>query len=136
VLGDDFVAFLDSPVQWVFNRTRLWGEESAQGQHIAVSMSAAGREATLTKEEMERELLPELSALLPAAAAANVLRTVVIKEPEATFAARPGSMKHRPGPATPVPGLALAGAYTATGWPATMESAVRSGRAAAAVLLA
>ncbi len=135
VMPGDFAAFLGTPIQWVFNRTRLWRRAGETGQHLAVSISAAHHEVALSKEELERDLLPELASLLPVARDARVLRTVVIKEPEATFAARPGSAALRPGPTTPVANLVLAGAYTATGWPATMESAVRSGCEAARALL-
>jgi uncharacterized protein with NAD-binding domain and iron-sulfur cluster len=66
---------------------------------------------------------------------AEVLWSRVSREPAATFAARPGTASLRPGPATSRPGVVRAGAWTATGWPATMESAIRSGREAARVLM-
>ena len=66
----------------------------------------------------------------------GLVDSIVTKERAATFRARPGTARLRPGPATSWPSLAVAGAWTDTGWPATMEGAVRSGRAAAAVALA
>ena len=85
------------------------------------------------------ELVPwvtaELTRLLPEAAGAQVLDSLVTKERKATFRARPGTASLRPGPRTAWPGLAVAGAWTDTGWPATMEGAVRSGRAAAQTCL-
>ena len=67
---------------------------------------------------------------------ATLLHADVTREPRATFAGVPGTQRLRPGARTDVPGLYLAGAWTDTGWPATMEGAVRSGRAAAAAALA
>jgi uncharacterized protein with NAD-binding domain and iron-sulfur cluster len=73
--------------------------------------------------------------VLPATATAEIVDFFVTREPHATFRQAPGSAKWRPPTLTTRPGLALAGAYTATGWPATMEGAVRSGDAAAEHLL-
>jgi len=84
---------------------------------------------------LRERYLPALERLLPAAAAADVLDFTATREPRATFRAAPGSAPLRPGTRTSVPGLYLAGAWTATDWPATMESAVRSGRAAATAVL-
>ena len=79
--------------------------------------------------------LPALVRLLPAAADAEVLDFTVTREPRATFRARPGTRRLRPPQRTEVPGLYLAGAWTDTGWPATMEGAVRSGLIAARAAL-
>jgi len=76
-----------------------------------------------------------LAELLPSARGATVERFVVTRERFATFRAVPGAWRSRPGPRTAIDGLALAGAWTDTGWPATMEGAVRSGRAAARMVL-
>jgi len=84
---------------------------------------------------LRERLLPELAALLPATRAARVVDFFVTRERHATFRQRPGSERLRPGTATHAPRLFLAGAWTATGWPATMEGAVRSGNAAAAAVL-
>jgi squalene-associated FAD-dependent desaturase len=127
-------AGLDTPVQWLFDRT----EESglAQGQHLALSLSGADREMAMSNDELREELVPALAELLPAARDAMVEDFFVVREHSATFRAEPGSGALRPGPRTGVPGLFLAGAWTDTGWPATMEGAVRSGHAAARELLA
>jgi uncharacterized protein with NAD-binding domain and iron-sulfur cluster len=82
-------------------------------------------------DELERIFLPELERLLPRVRGARVLRFHVTCERAATFHQVPGTRRLRPGPRTALPGLYLAGAWTDTGWPATMESAVRSGLAAA-----
>jgi uncharacterized protein with NAD-binding domain and iron-sulfur cluster len=130
VLELPFVAGLDSPVQWVFDRTDSAGLP-AGGQYLAVSLSAADEEAQMTGEELHDRFVPALAELLPAAREATVEQFFVMREHAATFRASPGARAGRPGPRTNLPGVILAGAYTDTGWPATMEGAVRSGLAAA-----
>jgi squalene-associated FAD-dependent desaturase len=134
VLDEPFAATLDSPLQWLFDRTASSG--TAEGQLIAISLSHAVDESERSVAELRERLLPELERLLPAARGARVLDVAVTHEPRATFRAAPGSRALRPGPVTSVPGLFLAGSWTDTGWPATMESAVRSGLAAARAALA
>lgn len=139
VLASPFVAALESPVQWVFDRTVQSGAAEvhpAGAQYLAVSLSAADDLVGRPVAALRELILPALAALLPAAGAASVLDFFVTREPHATFRAAPGSAALRPGPRTALPGLHLAGAWTATGWPATMEGAVRSGDAAAAAVLA
>ena len=129
-----FAAGLGTPVQWVFDRTRAAG--LAGGQYLAVSLSAAEEELALPAAALRARYLAALAALLPAARHARVLDCFVTREPAATFRQAPGTAALRPGPCTGIPGLYLAGAWTATGWPATMEGAVRSGLAAARAALA
>jgi squalene-associated FAD-dependent desaturase len=133
VLDEPFFAGVGTPVQWVFDRTDSSG--LGDGQYLAVSLSAADAELHATASELRDRYVPALADLLPAAAGARVERFFVSREHAATFRAAPGARAHRPGARTALPGLALAGTYTDTGWPATMESAVRSGHAAAAVAL-
>ncbi|GCD97507.1 hydroxysqualene dehydroxylase HpnE [Embleya hyalina] len=129
VLDTPLAAGIGSPVQWMFDRSA--GHGLAPGRYVAVSLSAAGREIDLTSAQLRDRFVPELARVLPAARQARVERFVVTKERSATFRPAPGSGRLRPGPRTAIPGLALAGAWTATGWPATMEGAVRSGLSAA-----
>lgn len=129
VFREDFAAGLASPVQWVFDRSDNLGLE--RGRYLAVSLSAADAEIDMTQHQLRDTYLPALERLLPATRAARVEEFVVTKERTATFRAAPGTARLRPHARTAVPGLALAGAWTATGWPATMEGAVRSGLAAA-----
>ncbi|MCS0638025.1 hydroxysqualene dehydroxylase HpnE [Streptomyces sp. LP05-1] len=129
VLRRPFFAALGSPVQWVFDRTDASGYRG--GQYLALSQSAAGAEIDTPVAELRARYLPELERLLPAARGAGVRDFFVTRERTATFAPAPGVGRLRPGARTRVPGLSLAGAWTATGWPATMEGAVRSGFAAA-----
>jgi protoporphyrinogen oxidase len=133
VLDREFIAAVGSPVQFVFDRTDSSG--LAHGQCLAVSLSAADEEVELGVEELRRRFVQALAELLPAARAARVERFVVTRERAATFRASPGAARLRPGPRTAVEGLAMAGAWTDTGWPATMEGAVRSGHAAARIAL-
>jgi hydroxysqualene dehydroxylase len=130
VMDEPFVAVVDSPAQWIFNRT-VMGHEPTAGHHLAVSISGARDEIDLTRDELARAMRQEVEHLFPHARAADLVRSAVVKEPEATFAQGPGQAARRPGARTPVPGVYLAGTWTATGWPATMESAVRSGLTAA-----
>ena len=129
VLPVPFLAVIRGRAQWIFDRTGPSGLRT--GQYLALSQSAAAGEIDLPAETLRARYLPELAALLPAAAKARVRDFFVTREREATFAPAPGSGRLRPGPVTRAPGIHLAGAWTATGWPATMEGAVRSGLAAA-----
>ncbi|KOU02992.1 hydroxysqualene dehydroxylase HpnE [Streptomyces californicus] len=130
VLRRPFFAAIGSPVQWVFDRTHSSGL-TGPGQYVAVSQSAAQDEIDLPVADLRARYLPELERLLPAARGAGVRDFFVTRERTATFAPAPGVGRLRPGPRTRLPGLQLAGAWTDTGWPATMEGAVRSGAAAA-----
>ena len=130
----EFAAAVDSPVQFVFDRTESAGLD--HGQCLAVSQSAAEEEVDASVDQLRERFLPALADLLPAARDARVERFVVTRERYATFRAAPGARRLRPGARTGLDGFALAGAWTDTGWPATMEGAVRSGHAAAQVVLA
>jgi squalene-associated FAD-dependent desaturase len=127
------MAALDSTAQWVFDRTESAGLDS--GQYLAVSVSAADSLLGEHPEELVRRVSRDLERLLPRARPARIVDSLVTKERQATFRAVPGTAALRPGPRTAYPGLSLAGAWTDTGWPATMEGAVRSGHAAAAACL-
>jgi uncharacterized protein with NAD-binding domain and iron-sulfur cluster len=118
----------------VFDRTAASGAQ--EGQLVAVSLSHAVDAIGVSVSELRGRYLPALERLFPTARGAQVLDFAVTHEPRATFRAVPGTAKLRPGPRTPVPGVYLAGSWTDTGWPATMESAVRSGVAAAELALA
>ena len=130
-----WAAFVDSPLQYVFNRTRIAGLPGP-GEHLTVSLSGAWEWWPLTKEALRERFTAELERALPAMRGARVTRFVVVKEQRATFRSPPGGPRNRPPAATALPGLALAGDWTDTGWPATMEGAVRSGNAAAEVIAA
>lgn len=127
------VVLVDCVGQWLFNRG-----ETAPGEHyvqIVVSASRTLRE--MGHDETLRRVVAEVRRLFPGVEDARLLRSRVVTEVKATFSALPGVDRWRPEPRSPVENLILAGDWTATGWPATMEGAVRSGyRAAEAVLAA
>ncbi|WP_405407786.1 hydroxysqualene dehydroxylase HpnE [Streptomyces sp. NBC_01124] len=133
VLATPFLAALGTPVQWVFDRTEASGLK--EGQYLALSQSTAQHEIDEPVAVLRERYLPELERLLPRTRGAEVKDFFVTRERTATFAPAPGVGRLRPGARTKAPGLYLAGAWTATGWPATMESAVRSGVGAAAAAL-
>jgi squalene-associated FAD-dependent desaturase len=129
----EFAAAIDSPVQWVFDRTPISGMDGP-GQYLAISLSAADSYADVPAAKLREQFVPALAELFPAARDAQVTEFFVTRERRATFRQAPGSGALRPKAATRWPGLVLAGAWTDTGWPDTMESAVRSGLAAAVEL--
>jgi hydroxysqualene dehydroxylase len=130
-----FAAGVNTPVQYLFDRTAAGGVPPGC-QYLAVSLSGAEREMQMSVDELRECFLPALSALLPRARDARVESFFATREHAATFRAVPGVARLRPGAHTSTPGLVLAGAWTDTGWPATLEGAVLSGHAAAGVALA
>ncbi|HTX55628.1 MAG TPA: hydroxysqualene dehydroxylase HpnE [Candidatus Acidoferrales bacterium] len=122
-LGFDFAAVLDSPVQWIFEK---------DAGYVCCSISAAGDVLTIPTSELELLAWSELQAFLPALREGRVLHAAATRNPEATFLPRPGSPRTRQRTAHPM--VAIAGSWTETGWPDTMESAVRSGALAAEAL--
>jgi squalene-associated FAD-dependent desaturase len=133
VLRMPLAAALDSPVQWLFDASARSKVE--RGQLLTLSISAARSVIRAPLREIHGRYLPALERLLPEARKAKLLDLAVSREPRATFRVAPGSAKLRPPQRTAVEGLYLAGAWTDTGWPATMEGAVRSGLAAARAAL-
>jgi squalene-associated FAD-dependent desaturase len=117
--------------QWLFNR----GEVAAGEHYYQVVVSAARQFRGLGGPEVQRRVLAELGQLFPAARTARLLRARVVTEHAATFSAVPGVDRWRPPQQSPLDNLLVAGDWTATGWPATMEGAVRSGNLAAEKLL-
>ena len=134
VLDEPFAAGVGTPVQYLFDRTVASGAP-AGSQYLAVSLSGADREMELSVEQLRERFLPALEALLPRTRAARLQSFLATREHAATFRAVPGSAALRPSARTRVHGLAIAGNWTATGWPATLESAVQSGHSAARVAL-
>lgn len=124
-------------IQWVFNHTAIQGRAPAGrgGEYLQVVISASYDLVALDKVAIRDRVLAELGDIWPAAREANLLRWWVVTEHGATFAVRPGVEVLRPPQRTPIDGLFLAGDWTDTGWPATMEGAVRSGYLAAQEIL-
>jgi hydroxysqualene dehydroxylase len=131
LLHHPLAALLDSPAHWVFDRGLLTGHPPEHGQYLTVVSSGVPELMDVRGRELVDLMRDELTARL---GDARLLWSRVSREPAATFAGRPGTAARRPGQRTSRINVARAGAWTDTGWPATMESAVRSGRAAARVL--
>ena len=131
VMDLPFCVFVDRPLQWVFNRNAIAGDPTGGGQLITISVSAAWDFIELQREELAPMFLAEMAEAFPPAEEASVLNVTVVKQREATFRCLPGAGRLRPGPVTPLTNLFLAGEWTNTGWPSTMEGAVRSGQQAA-----
>ena len=131
LLRSPLAALLASDAHWVFDRGALTGHEPERGQYLTVVSSGVPELLEIRGRELVERIAGQLTERL---GPAELLWSRVSREPYATVALRPGVA--RPGAATGRPGVVRAGAWTDTGWPATMESAVRSGRAAAAYALA
>jgi len=132
LLAFPLAALLASPAHWLFDRGRLTGSRPAAGQYLTVVSSGVPELVETRGRELVELLAGEVTARL---GKARLLWSRVSREPAATFAGRPGTEGLRPGPETRLPGVVRAGAWTSTGWPATMEGAIRSGRRAARLLL-
>jgi squalene-associated FAD-dependent desaturase len=130
ILRYELAALLGSHAHWIFDRGRLTGHDPERGQYLTVVSSGVPELLEVRGKELVDLIAGEVTGRLGEAA---LLWSRVSREPAATFAARPGTGALRPGPLTGRPNVARAGAWTATGWPATMESAVRSGIEAATV---
>ncbi len=130
VCDPPFAAGVGTPVQYLFDRSDAGGVGEGR-QYLAVSLSGAEREMAMSVDALRERYIPALAELLPRARGARIERFLATREHAATFRAQPHSAALRCGPRTAAPGLALAGAWTATGWPATLEGAVLSGHAAA-----
>ena len=126
-------ACLDSPIEFFFDRTDASGLKA--GQCLVISLSAADKYMGVGTSELVPRFFDALCDLFPTARDAQLLSAFVTRESAATFRATPGIESLRPSTTTATPGLFLAGAWCATGWPATMEGAVRSGNEAAANVL-
>jgi squalene-associated FAD-dependent desaturase len=139
VMKEPFLALLDTTTQWIFNKTALYGTKNGagegKGQYLQLVISACYGLLQKPRQEIVNLCLAEVRRALPAAVEANLLKATVIKEPAATFSPQPGVDSLRPMQQTTVKRMFLAGDWTDTGWPATMEGAVRSGYLAAEAVL-
>ncbi|MDX2035134.1 MAG: hydroxysqualene dehydroxylase HpnE [Isosphaeraceae bacterium] len=135
----DHVVIVGRTIQWVFNHTAIQGRAGrigrGGGQYLQLVISASYDLLPLDKTAIRDLVLAELAEIWPAAKEATLERWWVVTEHGATFAVRPGIDAIRPPQRTPIDGLFLAGDWTDTGWPATMEGAVRSGYAASEGIL-
>jgi len=144
VMSEPFLTLVDTSTQWIFNKTLLYGRRNgppadaavASGQYLQLVISASSDLVQSSRQEIVDLCLREIRAVLPAAREARLVKSTVVKEVAATFSPEPGCDRWRPAAYSHVGGMFLAGDWTATGWPATMEGAVRSGYLAAEAILA
>ncbi|MGC2417384.1 MAG: hydroxysqualene dehydroxylase HpnE [Candidatus Acidiferrales bacterium] len=135
VMKEPFLALLDNTTQWIFNKSLLYaqtnGDAPAAGQYLQLVISASYDLVPRSRQDIIDLCRRELEEVLPATREAKLEKATVIKEVHATFSPEPGVDQWRPAQKTAIEGLFLAGDWTRTGWPATMEGAVRSGYLAA-----
>jgi squalene-associated FAD-dependent desaturase len=136
----DHAVLLDRTIQWMFHKSKLLEQrQSAESRRDAVVgnsyvelvVSSSKTLVEKSKSEITELALKDLCEFFPQSRDAKLLKSTVVKEVNATYSPRPGIEAYRPKPQTPWPRIFLAGDWTATGWPATMEGAVRSGYLAA-----
>jgi zeta-carotene desaturase len=125
---------LDRTIQWMFQKSKFQHDREGPGSYVELVVSASKGLVQKSREEVLALALRELREFFPSAAEAKVLKSAVIKEVHATYSILPGLDDFRPETRTEWPRVFLAGDWTATGWPATMEGAVRSGYLAAEAL--
>ena len=131
----DHAVLLDRTIQWMFHKSRLIeSRDNGRGSYVELVVSCSRSLVERSKAEIVDMAVKEAQEFFPAACEAKLLKSTVIKEVHATYSPRPGIDQYRPKPETAWPRVFLAGDWTATGWPATMEGAVRSGYLAAEAL--
>jgi squalene-associated FAD-dependent desaturase len=135
VTGMDHAVLLDTRIQWMFAKSRIRRWPVERGSYLELVISASWSELEMGREQILGSALQELELFFPAVKTATLVKSGVLKEARATFSVTPGLDRVRPNQATEWPGLYLAGDWTATEWPSTMEGAVRSGRLAAGALM-
>lgn len=127
----DHAWLLDSTIQWFFHKSRIRGYPANCGSYVELVIAGSKTTLPMPREQILAPALAELERFFPRAREAKLLKSGILKEARATFSVTPGLDAFRPSQRTAWPGLYLAGDWTATGWPATMEGAARSGRLAA-----
>ncbi len=142
----DYAAVIGRRIQWIFNQSNRHSGANAMendgtnamendGAYLGLVVSASDEWMKMPRQMIIDQAMEDLRALLPAVRQAELLKAIVVKEGRATFAPNPGCDALRPGPSSPLSNFFLAGDWVQTGWPATMESAVRSGYQGAEALL-
>ncbi|MGA7857341.1 MAG: hydroxysqualene dehydroxylase HpnE [Terracidiphilus sp.] len=127
----DHAVLLDRELHWMYNKSRLQSGRKCKGSYLELVVSASREFAALPREQAIAKAVSELAEFFPNAASAKLEKAVLVKEMRATFGVPPGIDSARPPAQAPWPNCFLAGDWTATGWPSTMESAARSGHLAA-----
>ncbi len=127
----DHAVLLDRDIHWMYHKSRWQPRRDSNASYIELVISASREFATLSREEALKRATDQLAEFFPAVKSARLLKSVLVKEVRATFGVPPGIDSARAGTGSPWPNCFLAGDWTATGWPSTMESAARSGHFAA-----
>jgi squalene-associated FAD-dependent desaturase len=127
----EHAVLLDRQIHWMYNKGRLQPGRKSRGSYLELVVSASHSFAALSNEEAVAQAVAELGEFFPAVRSAHLEKSMRVKEMRATFGVPPGVDASRPSTASPWPQCCLAGDWTATGWPSTMESAARSGHLAA-----
>jgi zeta-carotene desaturase len=128
----EFAGLRGTTIQWLFDKSRILG---ANDHQVSLVLSGAHEHVSRSKEDLLALSLRELAGMLPAVGRAKLLHSLIVKERFATFSPCPETEALRPPARTPIRGLFLAGDWTATGLPATIEGAVQSGYTAAGEIL-
>lgn len=132
----DHAVLLDREIHWMYNKGRLQPWRKGKGSYLELVISASKEFAAQPREQAIDQAVTELSEFFPEVASARLEKAALVKEVRATFGVPPGIDASRPSAVSPWPNCFLAGDWTATGWPSTMESAARSGHLAAEALCA
>lgn len=132
----DHAVLLDREIHWMYNKSRLQPSRKRKGSYLELVVSASRTFAALPREQAITQSVAELAEFFPLVKEARLEKAALVKEMRATFGVPPGIDSARPSAASPWPNCFLAGDWTATGWPSTMESAARSGHLAAEAICA
>jgi zeta-carotene desaturase len=124
----EFVGLLDSPIEWVFNKNAIAGDESVKRQHLALVISGAHGVAQLPNNELKKMAASVMERFFPVARQRQLIHSVVVREQDATLSHTVGTARLRPAQKTNISNFYLAGDWTDTGLPATIEGAVWSGQ--------
>lgn len=131
----DYAALLDTTIQWIFHKSRIRGWRPEKGSYLELVIAGSHTHLKMERTQIVASALEELALFFPEVKKARIIKSGVLKEARATFSVIPGLEKLRPPAKSPWQGIYLAGDWVATGWPATMESAARSGYLAAEAFL-
>jgi squalene-associated FAD-dependent desaturase len=131
----DHAWLLDTTIEWFFHKSRIRRYAPERGSYVELVIAGSKAQLSMSREEILSSALKELEMFFPAVRQARLVKSGVLKEARATFSVMPGLDRFRPSQSTEWPGLFLAGDWTATEWPSTMEGGVRSGRLAAGAVM-
>lgn len=129
------LAVLDRDTEWIFHKNLSFDRAEGGGSYLSIVISASHRLAGQPKEEILARVLADVHACLPDSREAVLLRSQIVRWPKATLSPKPGADALRPSQRSPISNLLVAGEWTRTGWPSTMEGAARSGYLAAEAIL-